>query len=139
LLLQAALLGTAVILLLSMGLDAGAADLILTIRGQPGEVTLLRILAFTSTLHVLMIVGEMTLTHSTAHARVAMWEMIKGRYKTSFWFGLGLSMLAGLLPTLAIVGVMSTAAGVTSALFALIGVMLYEHAYVQAGQSVPLA
>jgi hypothetical protein len=40
---------------------------------------------------------------------------------------------------LAVLGVVSAPMGVGGAPFALIGLMLFENAYVQAGQSVPLA
>jgi len=86
-----------------------------------------------------MIWGEVSLTHSTAHARVAIWEMTQGRYQGAFWFGVLLSIAGGLLPWLAILGYASISIGIGGAPLALIGVMLYEHAYVQAGQSVPLA
>jgi len=97
------------------------------------------ILAVTSLLHILMVWGEVSLTHSTAHARVAIWEMVHGRYKSNFWIGLVLSILGGALPWLAILGYVSISIGVGGAPLALIGLMLFEHAYVQAGQSVPLA
>ena len=45
------------------------------------------ILAITSLLHLLMIWGEVSLTHATAHARLAVWEMVSGRYKSDFWIG----------------------------------------------------
>jgi len=102
-------------------------------------VASLWIVAVTSLLHVLMIWGEVSLTHSTAHARVAIWEMMHGRYKSSFWLGVLLSIAGGALPALAIFGYVSTSIAVGGAPLALIGLMLYEHAYVQAGQSVPLA
>ncbi len=86
-----------------------------------------------------MIWGEVSLTHPTAHARLAVWEMVHGRYKSNFWIGLVLSILGGALPSLAILGYASTSIGVGGAPLALIGLMLFEHAYVQAGQSVPLA
>jgi hypothetical protein len=86
-----------------------------------------------------MIWGEASLTHSTAHARVAIWEMTRGRYRRSFWLGLSLSILGGLIALMAILGVVSVSVGVAGAPLAMLGVMLYEHAYVQAGQSVPLA
>jgi len=38
-----------------------------------------------------------------------------------------------------VLGVFETTYGVGGAPLALIGMMLFEHAYVQAGQSVPLA
>ena len=100
---------------------------------------LLWILAITSLLHLLMIWGEVSLTHATAHARLAIWEMVRGRYRSDFWLGLILSVLGGLLPWLALLGFVSTSLGVGGVPLALIGLMLYENAYVQAGQSVPLA
>ncbi|HKP38129.1 MAG TPA: 4Fe-4S dicluster domain-containing protein [Pyrinomonadaceae bacterium] len=139
LLVQSLLLGGAIILLLSAGLDAGAADLILTIKGRAGEAAMFWIVSIASTLHLLMIWGELSLTHSTAHARVAIWEMTRGRYRASFWIGVILSVLGGLLPALAIFELVSPSAAVASASLAMLGVMLYEHAYVQAGQAVPLA
>jgi Na+-transporting NADH:ubiquinone oxidoreductase subunit NqrE len=86
-----------------------------------------------------MVWGEVSLTHATAHARLAVWEMVSGRYKGDFWIGMTLSIIAGLLTWLAIFEVVSTSFGVGAAPMALIGLMLYENAYVQAGQSVPLA
>jgi len=106
------------------------------------------LLTVSSLVHLLMIWGEVSLGHATAHARLAVWEMTHGRYRKWFRLGILSSALGGLLgaiwlylytpthspnpdwtPLLAVVG----------AALALFGVMLYEHAYVQAGQSVPLA
>ena len=100
---------------------------------------LIWILAVSSLLHLLMIWGEVSLTHPTAHARLAIWEMVRGRYRNDFWMGTLLSFVGGLLPWLAIFGVVNISIGVAGAPMALIGLMLYENAYVQAGQSVPLA
>ncbi len=91
--------------------------------------TLFWTLGATSLLHLLMIWGETTLAHPTAHARLAVWEMVRGRYRTYFWVGIFLSLPGLVAPWL----------GLAAAPFALIGLLLYEHAYVQAGQSVPLA
>lgn len=123
---QAALLGAAVLLPVAswMGQD-------LTL--------LLWILAITSVIHLLMVWGEVSLTHPTAHARLAIWEMVKGRYKTDFWMGTALSLVGGLLPVLAVLGFVNISIGLAGAPFALIGLMLFENAYVQAAQSVPLA
>jgi hypothetical protein len=86
-----------------------------------------------------MIWGEVSLTHSTAHARVAIWEMTYGRYKNVFWIGVSLSVLGGTLAGLASAGLVAASIGIGGTPLALIGLMLFEHAYVQAGQSVPLA
>jgi formate-dependent nitrite reductase membrane component NrfD len=100
---------------------------------------LLLILAVTSVLHLLMIWGEVTLTHPTAHARVAVWELLKGRYRSFFWFGTALTLIGAVVPWLILVGNVDGRFGLVAAQAALTGLLLYEHAYVQAGQSVPLA
>ncbi len=79
--------------------------------------------------HLLMVWGEVSLTHPTAHARLAAWEMTRGRYRAYFWTGLLLSLAGLFAPWLGLAAVPP----------ALVGLLLYEHAYVQAGQSVPLA
>jgi len=93
-------------------------------------------------IHLLMVWGEVSLTHGSAHARVAAWEMTGGRYRSYFWVSILLSLLgiAGLILTSTMSLVIPTFTTLFVTLFLLlIGVMLYEHAYVQAGQSVPLA
>jgi Fe-S-cluster-containing dehydrogenase component/formate-dependent nitrite reductase membrane component NrfD len=108
-----------------------AALLPFAVRLEPFAVTtaLTWILGLSSVAHLLMVWGEVTLTHPTAHAHLAVREMTRGRYRTFFWAGIILSMLGGLAPWF----------GLASVPFALVGVLLFEHAYVQAGQSVPLA
>jgi Fe-S-cluster-containing dehydrogenase component/formate-dependent nitrite reductase membrane component NrfD len=86
-------------------------------------------LATSSILHLSFGLGELTLTHPTAHARLAIEEMTAGAYRGFFWVGVGLVALAAAAPWF----------GVAAAVPALAGLLAYEHAYVQAGQSVPLA
>jgi Fe-S-cluster-containing dehydrogenase component/formate-dependent nitrite reductase membrane component NrfD len=138
---QALLLGSAVLLLIASWIEKSPLDDLSSMIGgvHSGVVALLRILAITSLLHLLMIWGEVSLTHPTAHARLAIWEMVRGRYRNDFWMGTVLSFVGGLVTWLALFGVVSISIGVASAPMALIGLMLYENAYVQAGQSVPLA
>ena len=80
--------------------------------------------------HLALALGEASMGHPTAHAALAASNMIRGRYATYYWGGLGLA-LAGLILVAVLPGL-----GVTAAL---VGLLSYEHAYVQAGQSVPLA
>jgi Ni/Fe-hydrogenase subunit HybB-like protein len=133
---QALLLGSAILLQLrvSTGIYQPASLHVLDVT-----VPLLWILAVSSLFHLLVIWGEVSLTHATAHARQAVWEMVRGRYKSDFWIGVVLSILGGLISWLVLAGSVdaSIVAGATP--LALIGLMLYENAYVQAGQSVPLA
>ena len=90
---------------------------------------LLTTLAVSALVHLLMVWGETSLTHVTTHARLASWEMVSGRYRWFFWAGLVLVAVALAAPWL----------GVWAAIPALAGLLAFEHAYVQAGQSVPLA
>lgn len=136
---QAALLGSAVLVILFVMLKGamisdGAID-----TYRPEVFWLLCTLAISSLIHLLMVWGEVSLTHPTAHARLAIWEMVRGRYKNDFWTGTILSVVGALLPLLAVLGVVSISIGLAGAPFALIGLMLFENAYVQAAQSVPIA
>jgi len=106
---------------------------------RPEARFLLWLLAASSFTHLLMVWGEVSLTHPTAHSRLAIWEMVKGRYKYEFSFGIALSVLGALLPLFSVLEFLSASLGVAGAPLALIGLMLFENAYVQAGQSVPLA
>ena len=139
LLVQSLLLGAAVLLPVaiwsegSRALDATAEVV------SPTILALLLILAASSVIHILMVWGEVSLTHATTHARLAVWEMVRGRYRSEFWMGMALSLLGALLPILGIFGVIDVPFSVGAAPLALVGLALYEHAYVQAGQSVPVA
>lgn len=117
-------------LLVQAALTGSAALLLLAPSFAPEAVTTLaRLTAWATALHLLLVAGEVTLTHPTAHARLAVWELTSGRYRGFFWSGVVL-MAAGLF-----VGTLGNAA----ALLVLAGVLAYEHAYVQAGQAVPIA
>lgn len=141
LLVQALLLGSAVLLLIAAWLEGASVQDVLNSRivTTAPVLALSWLFAITSLLHLLMVWGEVSLTHATAHARLAVWEMVRGRYKSDFWIGMALSLVGGLLPWLAILGYVNPSLGVAGAPLALVGMMLYENAYVQAGQSVPLA
>jgi Fe-S-cluster-containing dehydrogenase component/formate-dependent nitrite reductase membrane component NrfD len=136
---QALLLGAAVLLLSLVFTEGSYSDDSYAQVIRPEVLYLLWVVALSTLLHLLMIWGEVSLTHPTAHARLAIWQMTRGRYKSDFWNGCALSFIGGLLPALALFGVVGAPVGVAGAPLALIGLMLYENAYVQAGQSVPLA
>lgn len=120
LLVQAALAGSAATLLAALVLEPGAV----------GAISWW--LAAASAAHLLFEAGEITLSHPTAHARLAVHELSAGRYSPFFWIGVGLVAVGVLAPLLGPVVAIA-------AIAALIGLLAGEHAYVQAGQSVPLA
>jgi formate-dependent nitrite reductase membrane component NrfD len=64
-------------------------------RGEP----LAWIVATTSLLHLLLVLGELTLPHPTAHARTAAHELHSGRFATPFRVGIVLSVLALAAPS----------------------------------------
>jgi Fe-S-cluster-containing dehydrogenase component/formate-dependent nitrite reductase membrane component NrfD len=111
---------------------AGSATLLLAARllnESSAMAPLLTLLVTASALHMLLVSCEVTLPHVTAHVKLATREMTRGRFRAYFWTGL----------TLIGVGVLGSWLGIIAAPLALIGLMAYEHAYVQAGQAVPLA
>jgi Fe-S-cluster-containing dehydrogenase component/formate-dependent nitrite reductase membrane component NrfD len=113
---------------------AGAAALVpLALWLEPDAVDALAwTIAIASAVHLLMILGEVTLPHPTAHGRTAAHELTHGRFALPFRAGVVLGavgLLAPVAPVLAL----------PAALAALAGLWAFEHAYVQAGQSVPLA
>jgi Fe-S-cluster-containing dehydrogenase component/formate-dependent nitrite reductase membrane component NrfD len=120
--------------LLVQALVSGAAVLLpVAALAEPGAVAILvRIAALATLVHVLLAAGEASLTHATAHARLAAFEMTSGRCAAHFRAGLALQA-AGLVAALAWPG------GWLVAPLVLAGLLAYEHAFVQAGQSVPLA
>jgi hypothetical protein len=109
---------------------AGSAALLLAPVSDETAVTPLAfVLAAGALGHLLLVWGEVTLGHSTAHAHLAVWEMVKGRFSGFFWVGVALVVLGLLAPLI----------GPFAAPFALAGLLAHEHAYVQAAQAVPLA
>ena len=120
LLVQATASGAAALLVAAASLDPAAV-------GPLAQIT-----ALATLVHLLLVAGEATITHPTAHARLAAHEMTRGRYRLFFRTGMALQSL-GLVAALAL------PTGVLTAPFVLAGLLAYEHAFVQAGQAVPLA
>lgn len=87
-------------------------------------------------LHVLVSWGEIALPHVTAHASLAARHMTKGVFKRFFWTGV---ILGGIVPVVLVLLFFNPFGLMLAALAALAGLLAFEHAYVQAGQSVPLA
>ena len=115
---QAAVAGAAVVLPFAAWLSPGRAVTAVEV-----------VLAIAAATHVTLVAGETTLPHVTAHAHLAAGEMVRGRFARFFWPGIALAAAAVAAPWIA----------VAAAPLALAGLLAHEHAYVQAGQSVPLA
>jgi Fe-S-cluster-containing dehydrogenase component/formate-dependent nitrite reductase membrane component NrfD len=89
-----------------------------------------RWLAGAALLHVVLALAEIATPAPTAHARAAHRLLVRGRQAPYFWAGIGLTLAGALL-----VPVAMPLAGIV----ALAGLLSSEHAYIQAGQGVPLA
>ena len=116
---------------------AGAADGAAAAGASAGSVAAgLRVFALASAAHLLMIAGEVFMPPPTAHARLAEREMTHGRFR--WWFRVGLlgGLAGAAAPWLAAA---APGLGVAAIVVALAALLAYEHAYVQAGQSVPIA
>jgi formate-dependent nitrite reductase membrane component NrfD len=109
---------------------AGGAVLSLAVRDPTLRTPVASFFGLALVLHLALAVGEATVGHPTADAALAARNMTRGRFAGFFWGGLSLSVLA--LVTAATLPAVAAVAG-------LVGLLLFEHAYVQAGQSVPLA
>ncbi len=78
---------------------------------------------------VLLVVGELTIGHVTAHARLAADEILFGRFARFFWVA----------AVLLAISISTHWIGLAGAGAAFVGVLPYEHSFVQGGQAVPLA
>ena len=79
--------------------------------------------------HLIAVAAEVSMPHPTTHAHLAVAELRSGRYAPVFWLSVALIAVALFAPLV----------GVAAAACALAALLAYEHAYVQAGQAVPLA
>jgi Fe-S-cluster-containing dehydrogenase component/formate-dependent nitrite reductase membrane component NrfD len=115
-------------------LAGSAATLLVAVALEPDAVAVLSwLLAGSAGAHLALVWGEVTLGHPTAHAHLAAHEMTRGKQAGFFWPGLLLVALGLGAP------IAGGAVAIVLAVAALIGLLMHEHAYVQAGQSVPLA
>jgi Fe-S-cluster-containing dehydrogenase component len=96
----------------------------------PDLVPLLATIAATATaFHLILIAAEVFTPHPTAHARLAVREMVWGRYRIEFAAGVIFQLL----------GLVSMPFRTEAVVLMLLGLLTYEHAHVGAGQAVPLA
>jgi Fe-S-cluster-containing dehydrogenase component/formate-dependent nitrite reductase membrane component NrfD len=111
---------------------AGASALVIAARfAAPDLVPILgAIAAIATVVHLILLGAEVFTPHPTAHARLAVREMVRGKYRVAFAAGVILSVL-GL--------VMNSPFRAAAAFLMLLGLLLYEHAHVGAAQAVPLA
>jgi Fe-S-cluster-containing dehydrogenase component/formate-dependent nitrite reductase membrane component NrfD len=125
--------------LLVQAIMAGAASLLLLAPFVPLGQGLARVtaIAFVVSLTVDLLVtlgGEFAMPHASADAARAAAEITRGRYRVHFWMG-GIG-LGHALPLALLVSGTTLAAWLAGAL-CLIGLYLYEYAFVMAPQEIP--
>jgi Ni/Fe-hydrogenase subunit HybB-like protein len=131
LIVQALLCGSAVLALLPESIGGSAQALAFAVPA----------LTVSLGLHLLMLLGEVAMPHTTDNARYGARLMTHGPFARAFWGGA--VVMGGILPLLLLlVGPLllasahRIAAGLASAL-ALAGLLIFEWCFVMAGQSVP--
>ncbi|HEV7239836.1 MAG TPA: 4Fe-4S dicluster domain-containing protein [Thermoanaerobaculia bacterium] len=110
---------------------AGAAALVVVASYVAADYAplLAGITAGATVVHLVLIAAEVLSRHPTAHARLAAQEMVRGRFRIEFAAGVILQLL----------GLINLPFRPEAAVIILLGLLLYEHAHVGAGQAVPLA
>lgn len=108
---------------------AGALILVAPALGDAPTDALAAVAAVAAGAHLLLVAGEVALPHGTNHEAAAVGELVRGRMAGFFWAGAVLVAASLATPV----------APVAGALVGLAGLLAYEHAYVRAGQLVPLA
>jgi Fe-S-cluster-containing dehydrogenase component/formate-dependent nitrite reductase membrane component NrfD len=116
--------------------------ILLFLPSAPQEMTTVAGIAFIVALILdlfVILVGEFSVPHASEVAAAAAHEISHGHYKNSFWWGsIGLGHVVPLI--LAIVAALMTSQpviGAVAGLCAVIGLYLYEYAFVMAPQEIP--
>jgi formate-dependent nitrite reductase membrane component NrfD len=130
LIIQALLCGSAVLALLPDGMGGSAQALSVAIPT----------LIISLVLHLLMLLGEVAMPHTTDNARYGARLMTHGPFARAFWAGaVGLGAVAPLLLLLIGpgFGAPHRIAARVASILALSGLLIFEWCFVMAGQSVP--
>src|SRR5699024_10538804 len=117
--------------LLTQAIAAGSALLVPSVMVLAPAATqfVLWVTAAATLLHLIFVLAELTAPTTSEHLRVAHYEMSRGRFKHFFAVSI----------VFAVIGLLAPWAGIWACLFAFLGPLAYEHAFVQGGQAVPLA
>ena len=130
-----------VLVFLSHAVVAGSASLLILgifVELEAGGITRLQMsLLISLAVFLGLALSELLDLHPTPHATAAARNMWRGRYRLYYWAGI---LLGGIIP-LTLTAIALTNAPdwtyIAASASALTGLLAYEHAYIQAGQSVP--
>jgi Fe-S-cluster-containing dehydrogenase component/formate-dependent nitrite reductase membrane component NrfD len=126
LLVQALLCGSATLAILSAGLDHVSQMRTVAVVGLTASVAL----------HLVMVLGEIAMPHTTDNAGYAARLITHGPFREMFWGGA--IAIGGMVPLLLLLLAPASFASVAiAAVLALLGLLAFEWVFVMAGQSVP--
>jgi len=126
LIVQALLCGCSVLVLLPWSLGGSPEALSIAVKG----------LVICLSLHLVMVLGEVAIPHTTDNARYAAHLITHGPFRNMFWGGA--VALGSVLPALLLLTAASSPlATALASLLALAGLLAFEWCFVMAGQSVP--
>jgi formate-dependent nitrite reductase membrane component NrfD len=130
LIVQALLCGSAVLALLPDSIGGSAQALSFAVP----------MLIISLGLHLLMLLGEVAMPHTTDNARYAARLMTRGPFANAFWGGAVVA--GGLIPLVLLFcsswfGASARIATDGASVLALVGLLIFEWCFVMAGQSVP--
>lgn len=125
--------------LIVQALLCGAATLALlpdSLGGSSGAVSIASVaMIICLGLHLLMLLGEVAIPHTTDNARYAARLITHGPFRNAFWWGA--VVLGGILPLLLVLTASNRILAGVAAVCALVGLLIFEWCFVMAGQSVP--
>jgi formate-dependent nitrite reductase membrane component NrfD len=126
--------------LIVQALLCGSATLALlpaSLGGTPQTTSFaVRTLVIGLALHLLMLLGEVGMPHTTDNSRYAARLMTHGPFRTAFWGGA--VVLGGIVPVVILLLASGNRPLVGfAAILALAGLLIFEWCFVMAGQSVP--
>jgi formate-dependent nitrite reductase membrane component NrfD len=131
--------------LLAQAFIAGAAGLaFIAVAGSPSS-KLLHLLALVLLgallVHAALVTLALVMPHPTANASWGVRELLRGAHARQFWVGgaLGGIFIPAVLLLVALAGPAAPFLTGAAALLALTGLVLYEDAFVRAGQAAPLS
>jgi hypothetical protein len=93
-------------------------------------------------LSALMILGELFLTPFSAEAEYGARVIIRGHLSGRFWLGamaVGTIIPAALLLYILLAGTPSLSLEIPAAILALLGLLIFENVWIEAGQAAPLS
>ena len=130
-----------VLVFLSHALVAGSASLLILssfMELETGGVTRLLVsLLISLAVFLALALGELLNLHPTPQATTAARNMWRGKYRLYYWAGIFLGGVTPLVLTGTALANASDWTHIAASVSALAGLFAYEHAYIQAGQSVP--